>query len=284
MVAASLADADPEIVVIRTSGDEGGPPTEDKSRFVKEIEQALLRGEIDLAVHSAKDLPSVLSDGLSIVAVPPRADPRDALVGAAGLEQLPPGARVGTSSLRRRAQLLALRPDLEVLNLRGNVDTRLRTLEHGRFDALVLAQAGLDRLERTGGSPLPSDRFTPAAGQGCLALEARSDDERIRAIAGPLTDRRALLCLTAERAVVARLEATCNTPVAAHAEAEAEGEGELLTLRAFAGRPDGSAWVRDVLSGAAGNPAALGGEIAERLLVAGAAELLAELEPSDTRL
>src|SRR5215212_5597223 len=166
-----------ELVEITTSGDETSRTAQssvgDKSRFVKEIEEALLAGEIDLAVHSAKDVPGELPDGLAIVGVPAREDARDALCGAESLDVLAEGASVGTSSLRRRAQLLASRPDLHVSDLRGNVDTRLRNLSEGSHDAIVLAVAGLSRLGRSEGSPLPAGLMTPAPGQGCLALEAR---------------------------------------------------------------------------------------------------------------
>ena len=273
-----MLDADVELVPIRTSGDENAPVTGadpgDKSRFVKESEEALLRGEIDLAEHSAKDVPGELPDGLAIVGVPERADARDALCGAASLDELPEGARVGTSSLRRRAQLLALRPDLRVEGLRGNVDTRLRRLAGGDYDAIVLAAAGLARLGRHEGEPIPAADFVPAAGQGCLALEARAGDERAIELGAALTDRPALEALTAERALVVALEATCNTPVAAHAEV---GDG-TLRLAAFAGLPDGSHWVRDERSFTGDHPSEAGTEIARRLLSAGAAELLAVAE------
>jgi hydroxymethylbilane synthase len=268
---AGWLSAEVELVPITTSGDRG--EAADKSRFVKEIEQALLAGEIDLAVHSAKDVPGELPDGLSIVGVPERADPRDALCGADSLAALPEGATVGTASLRRRAQLLALRPDLEVHELRGNVDTRLRRLADGDFDAIVLAAAGLDRLGRSGeGAALPE--LVPAPGQGCLGLEARVDDREVAAAAAALTDRDALTALTAERALVAALEATCHTPIGAHA---AVRDGELA-LTAFVGLPDGSHWIRDERSGGLEDPAALGREVGERLAGAGARELLAEAE------
>ncbi|MGI8661514.1 MAG: hydroxymethylbilane synthase [Thermoleophilaceae bacterium] len=270
-----------EIVRITVAGDErrrgSSPPSVpagDKSRFVKEIEEALLAGEIDLAVHSAKDVPGELPDGLAIVGVPERADPRDALCGAPSLEELPTGAAVGTASLRRRAQLLAARPDLDVRELRGNVDTRLRRLGEGAVQALVLAAAGLDRLGRSEGQPIPEATMTPAPGQGSLALEARASDERMRDLGRCLTDPTALVELTAERALVTRLEATCHTPVGAHARVR---NGEL-TLDAFAGMPDGSAWVRDTLAGDPADPTVLGDAVGERLLAAGARELLAALD------
>jgi hydroxymethylbilane synthase len=269
---AGMLGPDAEIVEITTSGDETSRTAEssigDKSRFVKEIEEALLAGEIDLAVHSAKDVPGVLPDGLAIVGVPAREDPRDALIGS-----LPEGASVGTSSLRRRSQLLAWRPDLEVSDLRGNVDTRLRKLASGSHDAIVLAVAGLKRLRREEGEPLPVSTMTPAPGQGCLALEGRRDDALAAEVAARLTDQESLVRLTAERAVVEWLGATCDTPVGAYAELD----GDALTLSAFVGLPDGSSWIRDTLEGPAADPAALGREVGERLLAAGAAELLSLL-------
>jgi hydroxymethylbilane synthase len=272
LVAAELGD-DVELVPIVTSGDRARGADMDKSRFVKEIEEALLAGDVDLAVHSAKDVPAELPSGLSIVGVPERADPHDALCGAPSLEELADGATVGTGSLRRRAQLLALRPDLDVRELRGNVDTRLRRLAEGDFGAVVLAQAGLDRLGRAGeGALLPE--LVPAPGQGCLALEARTDDTRTAAAAGALTDRAALTCLTAERALVAGLGATCRTPIGAHA-ALARG---TLRLTAFAGMPDGSHWIRDTQEGDPDEPAELGRAVAERMRAAGARELLEAAE------
>jgi hydroxymethylbilane synthase len=264
---AERLEGEAELVPIATSGDRtaGG----DKGRFVKEIEEALLAGEVDLAVHSAKDVPAELPDGLSIVGVPERADPRDALCGAESLDGLGEGAVVGTGSLRRRAQLLALRSDLEVRDLRGNVDTRLRKLAEGEYDAVVLALAGLERLGRSGeGAPL--DELVPDAGQGCLVLEAKTDDGEVAGQAARLTDGDSLTCLTAERALVAALDADCHTPVGAYAELLGEGG---LRLTAFVGQPDGSHWIRDAVEGDAAEPAELGREVAERLLAAGAGPL-----------
>jgi hydroxymethylbilane synthase len=262
-----------ELVPITTSGDKAVAP--DKARFVKEIEEALLAGDVDLGVHSAKDVPSELPDGLAIVGVPERADARDALCGVGSLDELGEAAVVGTASLRRRSTLLALRPDLDVRELRGNVDTRLRRLAEGNFDAIVLAQAGLERLGRGGeGAPIDAERFVPAPGQGCLVLEARADDEGVAEAAETLTDRDALTCLTAERALVQSLDASCHTPIGAHAvTADA-----TLRLCAFVGLPDGSHWIRDELDGQTADPAALGTAVGERLLAAGAADLLAEAE------
>jgi hydroxymethylbilane synthase len=260
------------LVPITTAGDKGS--RDDKSRFVKEIEEALLAGEVDLAVHSAKDVPGELPERLSIVGVPARADPLDALCGAGSLDSLREGAVLGTSSVRRRAQLLALRPDLDVRELRGNVDTRLRRLAEGGFEAIVLARAGLDRLGRgSEGSPLPE--LVPAPGQGCLVLEARSDDEAAAEAAAALTDGDALAALTAERALVTALEATCNTPIGVWARFDGSG---ALHLTAFVGLPDGSHWIRDDFAGDAADPAALGREVASRLEAAGARDVLAEAE------
>jgi hydroxymethylbilane synthase len=233
---------------------------------VRELDRALLDGDIDCAVHSAKDVPATLPDGLVIAGVPERADARDALCGAPALDALAAGARVGTSSLRRTAQLRALRPDVEILELRGNVDTRLRKLADGGYDAIVLAVAGLQRLGR-GEEGTALDELVPAAGQGCLAVTTRAGEEE-RAAA--LTDAASARALSAERAVVRALGADCHTPVGAYARV---GGGVTLTLRAFVGAADGSAWVRDELDG--DDPERLGEAVAKRLLSAGAREVLA---------
>ena len=271
-VAAALGGA--EVVPVRSTDDEPG----DKARFVRGVERALLDGEVDLGVHSAKDLPGELPEGLGLVGVPGRADAADAFIGAAGsLAELAEGARIGTSSLRRRSQLLALRPDLEVAELHGNVDTRLRRLAEGDFDGIVLAVAGLARLGREGEIAFRFDlgELTPAPGQGCLALEARDEDAESATAAGRISDRGALIELTAERAAVGALEqASCNTPVGIHARHQ---EGELV-VEGYAGLPDGEEWVRDRVAGDADQPAALGEALAERMLAAGAAELLRRAE------
>ena len=259
------------------------PDPTDKSRFVREIEQALLAGEIDIAVHSAKDVPTDFPRGLLLFAVPGRADPRDALCGAASLDALPEGAVVGTSSLRRRALLLSLRPDLDVRDVRGNVDTRLRRLGDGDFDALLLAQAGLDRLGRGGeGSPLDPDVLVPAAGQGTLALQTRDADDEANRVARGLpgmtgvTDDMTGACMREERTVVRLLAATCNTPIGVHATGKCE---EFIRVTAFIGLPDGSRWIRDELELPHPHGEGLvGNHVAERLRVAGADELLAEAE------
>ena len=267
-VAAALGGA--EVVTVRTADDAVG----DKARFVRGVERAIIDGAVQLGVHSAKDLPGDLPERLALVGVPGREDPTDAFVGRAGsLGELAEGARVGTSSLRRGSQLLALRPDLEILELRGNVDTRLAKLADGGYDGIVLASAGLARLGRADeiSFRFGLDEMTPAAGQGCLALEARADDQRTAAAAGGITDRGALIELTAERAAVRALGADCETPVGVCARA---AEGELVLL-GYAGLADGSEWVRDRVAGDPDQPAALGESLADRMLAAGAGEILA---------
>ncbi len=260
---------------MKTSGDRGVRGG-DKTRWVKELEEALLDGRADIAVHSAKDVPGELPDGLSIVGVPGRADARDAVCGAAGVAAIPAGAVVGTSSLRRRSQLLAVRPDVVIEDVRGNVDTRLKKLRERQYDAIVVARAGLDRLGVDEGEPVEVATLTPAPGQGCIALEARSDDEAVRELAEAITERQALVELTAERAAVTALDATCHTPVGTHARLD----GEQLVVDGYAGLPDGSAWIRDRVKGNGDDPSALGRELAERMLAAGAGQLLAQAESS----
>jgi hydroxymethylbilane synthase len=293
-----------EIVVVRTAGDKlmhDHPNGEgngrrwaaragDKSRWVAELEQALLADEVDLAVHCAKDVPGELASGLELLGAPQRAAAEDALIGARSLEQLPEGACVGTSSVRRSAQLRALRADLEVVSLRGNVDTRLRRLatavtesggaaggQQPGFSAIVLASAGLWRLgrERDIGCTLDAVRFVPAPGQGTLALQARAGDASVRAAVEPILDKDASACLTAERAVARALGGSCNTPLGAHAVPAGCG---CLNLRAWVGLPDGSEWLSDELLGGFYEPSELGGRVAERLRAAGAGELLARAE------
>jgi hydroxymethylbilane synthase len=269
---AALLGADAELVPITTSGDRDRAAS-DKEKWVKELELALLAGDVDLAVHSAKDVPSALPDGLELVGAPPRVDPSDALVGASSLSALAAGARVGTASLRRAAQLRALRDDLEVVAVRGNVDTRLRLLDERELDALVLAAAGLQRLGRDAAIGCRLEELVPAAGQGTLALEARSGDERAAAAARAITEPTTWQALAAERALVAALDASCNTPLGAHARVGAGG----IALRTFVGLPDGSAWLRDETPAAATAEAA-GALAAERMLAAGAADLLRRAE------
>jgi hydroxymethylbilane synthase len=254
----------------------GGEPG-DKSRFVRGVERALLAEEAELGVHSAKDLPGEMPAGLEIVAVPAREDPADVWIGVgASLDDVPEEARVGTASLRRRAQLLAARPDLRVEELHGNVDTRLRKLEQGHLDAIVLAAAGLRRLGRAGeiGFAIPAEQMVPAAGQGALALQVRAGDVTTAGVAARCGDARALRELTAERAAVALLEATCASPIGVHARVD----GERLRIEAFVGLPDGSEWLRDRVEADAADAAAAGVLLAKRLLSAGAREILASAE------
>jgi hydroxymethylbilane synthase len=249
-----------------------------KGLFVREIEEALLRKEIDLAVHSLKDLPAETPEGLTLGAYPPRADARDVLVAreAATLATLPAGAVVGTSSPRRRAVLLSVRPDLGVQPIRGNVDTRLRKLESGGFDAIVLAAAGLDRLGLTVPHTelLDPDVFVPAVGQGILALEVRVDDRSTLGHLAALDDPATRPCALAERACLARLGASCNTPIAAYARLH----GVTVHLTGIVASEDGRRLLRANGTGLATDAAAIGRGIAESLLAQGAAEITA-LEP-----
>jgi hydroxymethylbilane synthase len=261
-----------ELVEASSDGEPG-----DKSRFVRGVERALLAGEAELGVHSAKDLPGAMPEGLEIAAVPSREDPADVWIGAgSSLEDVPEGARVGTASLRRRAQLLATRPDLRVEELHGNVDTRLRKLEEGELDAIVLAAAGLRRLgrEKEIGFAIPTDRMVPAAGQGALALQVRAGDEVTSEVAVGINDLKAMRELTAERTVVTLLEATCASPLGVHARCE----GSRIAIDAFVGLPDGSDWLRDRLEGDAEEPTLAGAELTQRLLGAGAREILERAE------
>jgi hydroxymethylbilane synthase len=249
----------------------------DKSRFVRGVERALLAGEAEIGVHSAKDLPGEMPEGLEIAGVPEREDPADVWIGVgSSLDEVPEGARVGTASLRRRAQLLAVRPDLRIEELHGNVDTRLRKLAEGDLDGIVLAAAGLRRLGREDeiGFALPVEQMCPAPGQGALALQVRSDDGETGDTAASVNELRAMRELTAERTVVALLQATCNTPLGVHAQAE----GETLTIDAFVGLPDGSEWIRDRIEANAEEPSLAGAELTQRLLGAGARELLDRAE------
>jgi len=265
-----------QVVTITTSGDRGVDSGSDKSRWVDAIEAALLAGEIDLAVHSAKDLPGELAAGLELLGAPTRAAVQDVLCGCQSLEELPGGARVGTGSMRRAAQLRAAREDLEVVPVSGNVDTRLRKLGDGACDALVLARAGLERLglERAVGCVLDPERFPPSPGQGALALQGRAADARASAAAAGITDEDTLACLLAERALASALGASCHTPLGALALPI----GGRLELRAWVGLPDGSAWISDRLTGAQDDPPALGRAVAQRMLRAGAQRLLKDAE------
>jgi hydroxymethylbilane synthase len=257
--------------LVETSSD--GEPG-DKSRFVRAVERELLEERADIGVHSAKDLPAAMPEGLVIAGVPAREEAADAWVGkgSVSLDGVPEGSTVGTSSLRRRAQILARRRDLEVVELHGNVDTRLQRLRGKKLDAIVLAAAGLRRLRREKriNFLLDTGVMTPAAGQGALALQVREDDEGAREAAAAISDEAALAELTTERAAVAALGASCNTPIGIHAV----HQGDRLHVEAFVGLPEGTIWVRDRLDGEADDPGALGQELAERMLAAGASHIL----------
>lgn len=256
-----------------------------KGLFVKEIEQALLDGRADVAVHSLKDMTSVLPEELLLAAVPAREDPRDAFCSPQGLrlEELPRGARVGTSSLRRSCLLRSRRPDLEIVSLRGNVQTRLnRTRELGLHGA-VLALAGLRRLGLEGEvtEVLPVEVSLPAVGQGVLAVQCRTADEAVRKLLLPLEDASTRVAVTAERALLARLEGGCSVPLAGHATVE----GGRVHLRGMVGRPDGTQVVQGERSGPAEQAHALGEALAEELLTRGGAEILRDFSrPGDPRL
>lgn len=269
--AAAAIGGEVEIVEIVTTGDQNRALA-DKEKWVKELDRALLDGEIDLAVHSAKDVPGTLADGIAIVAAMPREDPRDSLIGAPTLEALAQGARVGTSSLRRAGQLLALRPDLVVEPLRGNVDTRLRLVAEGPLDAAVLAQAGLNRLGRGDeGTPLDEFALVPAPGQGIVALTARIGDVQAAAAAMQITDPAAFTALRAERAIGVALGADCTTAIGAHASALGDERIELVVRLTT---PGGDRVIEDRLDGPIEAPEELARAIAVRLEVAGARDLL----------
>jgi hydroxymethylbilane synthase len=266
---------------IQTSGDKiqdvplakvGG-----KGLFVKEIEEALLRKDIDLAVHSMKDLPAVLPSGLHIICVPEREDPRDALLAGdkKNLDALPLGARVGTSSLRRQAQLLHVRPDLQIKMLRGNVDTRLRKLRENQFDAIVLAASGLKRLgwDEHITECLPVDVSLPAIGQGALGIEGREDDGFVRNLVSRLEHQQTRVTVTSERALLKRLEGGCQVPIAGHAVLQ----GENLTLDGLVISLDGKRYVRYSLSGLMSEAESIGKKVAEGLLDRGAQPILQEI-------
>jgi hydroxymethylbilane synthase len=253
-----------------------------KGLFIKELEIAMAEGRADIAVHSMKDVPSDLPPGMTLAAMLPRADPRDAFVSVrwANFAELPKGARVGTSSLRRQSQLKHARPDLELLTLRGNVDTRLRKLDEGQYDAIILAAAGLIRLglERRVTHYFEGDQSVPAVGQGIVGIECRADDERSIHLVGALNDAAASSCGTAERAFAQRLQGSCQSPIAGFAEIK----GDELHLLGVIGSPDGRDLYRGANSGKVADAALIGVALAERLLAAGAQQLLDSLRSSAT--
>ena len=261
--------------IIKTTGDKitdvALSQVGSKGLFTKEIEEALLAGAIDLAVHSLKDLPGDLPAGLTLAAIPEREDPRDALIGRA-LEDLPAGARVGTGSLRRSAQLRARRSDLRIEDIRGNVDTRLRKLDEGRYDAIVLASAGLRRLglENRITELFNPSVMCPAVGQGALAVETRDDGGAVFQIAQRLEHPETRARITAERAVLSSLGGGCQAPMGAHAYLD----GETLIVIAVIISPDGTHKIRHYNQGPVSEAAALGHTLAERLLREGGKEIL----------
>ncbi|HLG21933.1 MAG TPA: hydroxymethylbilane synthase [Candidatus Manganitrophaceae bacterium] len=270
-----------EINKIKTTGDKildvplakvGG-----KGLFVKEIEEALLRREIDLAVHSMKDVPSEIPAPLHLAAVPRREEPRDALVSRRGVRfaDLPDGATIGTSSLRRQCQLRAVRPDLRFVSLRGNLDTRLRKLEEGEFDAIILAAAGLRRMGWSDRITeiLPPEISLPAVGQGALGIECRRDDHEVNAQIAFLNDPESACCIAAERAFLIRLEGGCQAPIAGYATKE----GERLTMEGLVASLDGKRVIRERKIGRASEGAALGVKVAETVLAKGADAILKEI-------
>lgn len=251
-----------------------------KGLFVKELEEALAHGRADLAVHSMKDVPMHLPPGFTLAAILERADPRDAFVSArySALAELPEGARVGTSSLRRESQIRARYPHLRVEALRGNVPTRLRKLDEGQYDAIILAAAGLKRLGREDRitALLTPDECLPAAGQGALGLECRAERGDLRNLLAPLNHQPTALCVAAERAVSRALTGSCSVPLGAYAEVS----GARMRVRGFVGAPDGSRMVSAEVEGAASEAEALGHALAGQLREKGAAEILAALEQS----
>lgn len=276
------------IEIIRTTGDKitdvplatlGGT----KALFTKEIEEALLAGRIDLAVHSLKDMPTFLPQGLILAAIPAREDARDALISRHGQKwnELTAGARVGTSSLRRQVQLRRLRRDLMIEPLRGNLDTRLRKLDEGQYDAVVVAQAGLNRMGLADRATqiFSADEMLPAIGQGALAIETRDGDEELRAGLDGLRDPDTEAAITAERAFLARLGGGCQVPLAAHAQVK----GERLRLKGVVVTTDGEQAVEGSEEGAASEAEAIGKALAERLLKQGAAEILAAITAGSVR-
>lgn len=285
-----LLEKHPQITVsvqiIKTRGDKildvplakvGG-----KGLFVKEIEQALLSGGIDIAVHSMKDMPADIPDGLQITAVPRRETPRDVLISADGrrLGDLPAGARIGTSSLRRSAQLLAQRPDLTIVPLRGNLNTRLKKLDAGQMDAIVLAAAGVKRLGLAARitEVLDEQIMLPAVGQGALCIETRSADEATVSLVAPLEDSATRTVVTGERAFLNRLQGGCQVPVAAHGKLDAN----RFTLQGLVASLDGKTVIREQLAGPAGDSRQIGLNLAERLLAAGAGVILEGIMTHDS--
>jgi hydroxymethylbilane synthase len=275
-------DMEVELNKIKTTGDKildvplaqvGG-----KGLFVKEIEEAMLRGEADLAVHSMKDVPTDLPEGLHLSAICKREDPRDAFIAGAGISSfnnLPQGGRVGTSSLRRMCQLLNKRPDIKITQLRGNVDTRLRKLDEGEFDAIILATAGVKRLgyEAKITEKISTEISLPAIGQGAVGIECRTDDEFINDLLSKLNHEETWICVSAERAFLKKLEGGCQVPIAAYAQLK---DGQLI-IEGLVGSIDGKTLIKSSMQGKPEDAEPLGTALAENLLSQGAGEILAEV-------
>lgn len=282
----TLSDKHPdlaiELVIIKTKGDKildvplakvGG-----KGLFVKEIEEALTDGRVDLAVHSMKDMPAEIPKGLTIGAVPLREAPQDVLISqnSQGIEELPHGARIGTSSLRRAAQLRHLRPDITIAELRGNLDTRLKKLEEGKYNAIVLAAAGVKRLGFTSriSQTLSTENMLPAVGQGALCIEIRADDPDIESIVTTLNHRPTAVAVTAERAFLHRLEGGCQVPIAAYATLLEN----KMSITGLVAELDGTKMIKETLEGATQDAAAVGIALAQSLLDQGAGPILEKLK------
>jgi len=268
------------LVHIKTTGDKLDVPLFEmggKGLFVKEIEDALLRGKVDLAVHSAKDLPALIPEGLALLAFPAREDPRDVLISREGKrwKEIPAGGRVGTGSLRRRAQLLQLRPDLEIIPMRGNLDTRIKKLSTLKLDAIVLASAGLRRLnwEDQISEYFEPEVMLPAIGQGVLAIEGRLGDERINRLVAPLNHYPTEASLTAERALLQGLEGGCQVPIAGFAKVESG----RLSLAGLVAQVEGHRVIKGRVEGPAARSEELGKRLAEELLAQGAGDILREV-------
>jgi hydroxymethylbilane synthase len=273
---------DVTIEVIKTTGDKitdvALAKVGTKGMFTKEIEEALAEARIDLAVHSMKDVPTELPQEFDLAAIMKREDARDAFISVKfhRIDDLRQGARVGTSSLRRQCQLKAMRPDLEIIPLRGNVDTRLKKLESGEYDAIILAAAGVHRLglHKHLRYHIPAEIMCPAVGQGALAIEIRRDDSALRSLLGFLDHADTRAEISCERALLAGLGGGCQVPIGAFAITE---ERKQMWLRAMVGRPDGSEILRDLRAGRAASPVELGRQVAERLLARGADKILSEV-------
>jgi hydroxymethylbilane synthase len=273
---------DVTIEVIKTTGDKitdvALAKVGTKGMFTKEIEEALAEGRIDLAVHSMKDVPTELPQEFDLAAIMKREDARDAFISVKShrIDDLRQGARVGTSSLRRQCQLKAMRPDLETIPLRGNVDTRLKKLESGEYDAIILAAAGVHRLglHKHLRYRIPTEIMCPAVGQGALAIEIRRDDSALRSLLGFLDHADTRAEISCERSLLAGLGGGCQVPIGAFAITE---ERKQMWLRAMVGRPDGSEILRDLRAGRAASPVELGRQVAERLLARGADKILSDV-------